>query len=172
MLYFAYGSNMCEARLQRRVPSARALQTARLSGYKFRFHKQSSDGSAKGNAFHTGNPEDAVYGVLFHIDGREKAALDMAEAVGKGYAELAVTVSDGAGNRHEAFMYVAEHSAVDDQLFPYTWYKRFVVEGARQHALPDDYLSQIEAMTDIEDPDRNRARRNAVILSAESNNFQ
>lgn len=165
MLYFAYGSNMCNARLQGRVPSAQALQTATLTGYRFRFHKRSIDGSAKGNAFYTGNPEDVVYGVLFDIDAREKAALDRAEGVGNGYAELAVSVSDATGIQREAFMYIAENSAIDDQLFPYIWYKQLVLDGARQHALPDEYVSQIEAIPATEDPDRARASKNAVILN-------
>jgi hypothetical protein len=41
-------------------------------------------------------------------------------------------------------------------LRPYSWYKRFVVEGARQHGLPADYIAGIEALPAAEDPDQNR----------------
>lgn len=37
-----------------------------------------------------------------------------------------------------AYTYVADESAVDDSLRPYSWYKELVVKGARQHSLPDN----------------------------------
>jgi hypothetical protein len=54
------------------------------------------------------------------------------------------------------FTYTAEASHIDPALRPYSWYKRFVVEGARQQTLPPDYIANIEAMAATEDPDRNR----------------
>jgi hypothetical protein len=162
MLYFAYGSNMCTGRLRRRLPSAAAPVVARLSGYTFHFHKRSDDGSGKGNAVETGNDVDAVCGALFRIDPRQKGDLDAAEGVGHGYVEMPAVVRDD-GNRHEAFMYVANENSIDNTLSPYSWYKRFVVEGARQHNLPADYIARIEAIRAIEDPDARRDTRNRVI---------
>jgi hypothetical protein len=49
--YFAYGSNMETARLRERMPSAKPLGVAKLSGHELRFHKRSKDGSGKCNAF-------------------------------------------------------------------------------------------------------------------------
>lgn len=159
MLYFAYGSNMCVGRLRRRVPSAAVFQAGRVPLHTFQFNKRSTDGSAKGNAFFTGNATDVVWGVIFEIDPREKRDLDEAEGLGNGYSEQAVTVLDDAGNSSEAFMYVADDDSTDDRLRPYSWYKRFVVEGARQQALPRDYIARIEAMDAIEDPNIERDRR-------------
>ena len=31
-------------------------------------------------------------------------------------------------------------------LRPYSWYKRFLVEGARSHGLPADYITMLEAL--------------------------
>jgi AIG2-like family len=164
MLYFAYGSNMCTGRLRRRVPSAAAPQVAKLSGHTFHFHKRSDDGSGKGNALNTGNPADVVRGVIFRIHPREKHALDDAEGVGHGYVERPVTVTDEAGNQHQTFMYVADEKSIDNSLRPYSWYKRFVVEGARQHRLPADYIARIEAIVSDEDPDRNRDAENRQVM--------
>jgi gamma-glutamylcyclotransferase len=41
-------------------------------------------------------------------------------------------------------------------LRPHSWYKRFVLEGARQHRLPEGYIASIEAVPDAEDPNKDR----------------
>jgi len=150
---------MCVGRLRRRVPSAAALQAGKVPLHIFQFNKHSTDGSAKGNAVFTGNATDVVRGVIFEIDPREKHDLDEAEGLGNGYSEQPVAVFDDAGNSFEAFMYVADGDSIDNFLRPYSWYKRFVVEGARQQGLPHDYIAQIEAMRAIEDPNIDRDRR-------------
>ena len=120
-------------------------------------------GPEKGNVVETGNGVDMVYGVLFRIDPRQKGDLDAAEGVGHGYVETLAVVTDNGGNRHEAFMYVADENSIDNTLSPYSWYKRFVVDGARQHGLPPDYIAAIETIPATEDPDRTRDARNRRI---------
>jgi len=163
MLYFAYGSNMCTGRLRRRVPSATSVRIAKLTGHSFRFHKRSTDGSGKGDAFGTTNPLDIVWGVIFDIDERQKATLDEAEGLGAGYEEKTANVVDEGGQEHCVVLYVAEANSIDTTLRPYSWYKRFVVDGARQHALPNEYIDAIAAMPDMEDSDQRRDRRNRSI---------
>jgi len=164
MLYFAYGSNMCTGRLRQRVRSASQPFVARLAGHTLRFHKRSTDGSGKADAFSTGVETDCVWGVVFEIDEAEKPLLDVAEGAGKGYHEEAVTVTDAEGGRHPVFVYIADASHIDANRRPYSWYKRFVVEGAHQHGLPRDYLVVLEATRDVEDPDRTRDARKRAIL--------
>ena len=163
MLYFAYGSNMCTGRLRRRVPSATFVVVAKLMRHSFGFHKRSTDGSAKGDAFETGKPAELVWGVIFNIDVREKAALDEAEGLGAGYDEKVATVIDEAGAKHQVALYLANAQSIDTALRPYSWYKRFVIDGARQHQLSVEYINGIVAMPDREDPDRARDRRNRSI---------
>ena len=163
MLYFAYGSNMCTGRLQRRVPSATPVGVARLLNHAFRFHKRSGDGSAKADAFFTGEPRDFVCGVLFAIDAAEEWRLDQAEGLGRGYVKKSITVEDSNGEPQGALMYAAQGSHIDANLRPYAWYKRFVVEGARQHGLPQDYVARIEAVAAGEDPDGNREAQQRAI---------
>ena len=163
MLYFAYGSNMCTGRLRGRVASATVVRIARLTGHSFRFHKRSKDGSAKADAFETGNPSDVVWGVIFDIDERQKAALDVAEGLNNGYDQKTVTVLDESGQEHPAFLYVADTNSIDSTLRPYSWYKRFVVDGARQHSLPREYVNLIATMPDMDDPDRATDQRERSI---------
>jgi hypothetical protein len=159
MLYFAYGSTMCAGRLRRGVPSATFVNIAKLAGHSFRFHKRSTDGSGKGDAFETGNPLDIVWGVIFDIDERQKATLDEAEGLGVGYEEKTANVLNESGQEYVVVLYVAEANSTDNTFRPYSWYKRFVIDGARQHDLPDEYVNAIVAMADGGDLDRARDQR-------------
>ncbi len=154
--YFAYGSNMSTRRLQARVPSAKFYARAVLRGHQLRFHKHSVvDNSAKCDAFETGNPTDLTQGVLFRFDADEQARLDMCE--GEGYKIARVEVEMEDGTRLEALTYLA--ILIEPQLQPYSWYKRHVIEGAREHALPSDYIAWIESVETQEDPDPERSQR-------------
>jgi hypothetical protein len=164
ILYFAYGSNMCTGRLRFRVPHCRPTTIARLTGYRLRFHKRSADGSGKCNILRTDIPEDAVFGVVFEFPANEKEALDRAEGLGQGYDEEELSVVSPDGARLDAvYAYVADPTAIDDHLKPYSWYKEFVLSGAEEHWLPSDYVeTHIRAVVAVPDPDRRRdARRRA-----------
>ena len=91
MLIFSYGSNMNLNRLSQRVPSAMKVSKAFLPGHKLVCNKISNDGSAKANIIKTDVLAEVVWGVLFSIDRNEKALLDKAEGLGKGYNEDTLT---------------------------------------------------------------------------------
>ncbi len=155
MLYFAYGSNMAVARLKRRIPSAGKIGVANLPGHRLTFHNASTkDGSAKCDAFLTGEAEDLVLGVLFRMDPAEKAILDRYEGLGVEYRDTFVPVTLECGGEEEALIYYATN--IDNSLLPYHWYKEHVVRGAVENALPKDYIRGIESFVSIDDPDLER----------------
>jgi hypothetical protein len=81
------------------------------------------------------------------------------EGLGRGYhpEEIRViTTNEETG----AYTYVVDESAVDDSLRPYSCYKELVVEGARRHSLPTEYIAQLECV----DPDADRERVNRELL--------
>jgi len=160
MLYFAYGSNMSQPRLKRRVPSLRCLGAASLSGFQLRFHKSGSDGSGKCDAYCTDVPGDTMHGVLFEIDDSGKAALDGIEGLGYGYDDTEVEVLHN-GQSLRAVTYIA--TRIDERLRPYAWYHRHVLEGAREAGLPDAYIEAILAVPVVADPDRLRHERELAI---------
>lgn len=164
MLYFAYGSNMCAGRLRGRVASAQFSFVAQLPRYILRFHKRHKDGSGKGNAYCTGDTKDSIWGVVFEIRDDERPALDTAEGLGLGYYHATVTVIDPQGKPHEVFAYVAFPDKIDESLRPYGWYKRFVLDGARQYNLPAEYIQTIESTQDMDDPDQEREEQNRRIV--------
>lgn len=153
-LYFAYGSNMATPRLRaaNRCPSAQSLGVAELRGYELRWHKKSTDGSGKCDVV-SGNDRDRVFGVLFSIANSEQDALDNAEGRGKGYERKQMAVWQGNAER-QATLYVA--TITDSTLKPYTWYKAWVVAGAKEHGLPADCIAMLEAAPAIEDHDQAR----------------
>lgn len=160
MFYFAYGSNMCSARLLERVPSARRAATGKIKGYKLAFHKRSGDGSAKAGALLTTDETDVVWGVLFELDPAEKGALDSAEGLHYGYDEKRVAVETGAGEVSAVMYYATD---IDPELLPYSWYVLYAVAGAREHGLPEAYIEAIERVPQAEDQDRKRDARERAI---------
>lgn len=163
MKYFAYGSNMCSSRIKRRVPSCTFFDVGVLKGYALKFHKRSQDGSGKCNV--TQDVANEVIGVVFEFDPNEKKLLDRAE--GQGYRDISVEVATSHGVVN-AYMYIASPDSVDDSLIPYTWYKDFVIEGAKEHSLPEKYLQTIMEVEAKSDPDKSREQENKNLLPCKS----
>lgn len=164
MLCFAYGSNMSSRRIRARVPSAHFVAVAELPAHRLVFHKRSrADGSAKCDAFYTGNPGDCVLGVVWDIDEAQKGDLDQVEGLGFGYDEKVVTVTTGQGDRLDAQVYVA--TDIDATLTPYRWYWEHVRIGAREHGFPGDYIEWIESVSVMEDPEPERHRDELAIYT-------
>lgn len=153
---FAYGSNMSTVRLRERVPSAQVVGRGVLHGYQLLWHKVSIDGSGKCDVVESEAQTASVHGVVYSIDRSERAALDRAEGLGKGYAEREIVVEVNGAPRI-AMIYYA--TIKDPSLLPYSWYKAHVLAGAHEHALPPAYIAGLEEVQALQDPD---ARRNAV----------
>ena len=90
-----------------------------------------------------------THGVVYEIDEKEKRNLDRKEGLGYGYNEMEVVLESDQG-AVTALMYVADSDYIDDTLKPYSWYKQLVLDGARQHGLPESYIkkhiAQVEAI--------------------------
>ncbi len=160
--YFAYGSNMLTSRLKARVPSAEPVAVASLEGHTLRFHKSSTDGSGKGDAYETGNPDDLVWGVVFELDEVEKGLLDRVEGLGYGYEEKTVELEMRNGERMEAVTYYATN--IDEELLPYEWYKDLVLYGAKEHGLPEHHIEYIESIESKKDLKESRREENRSLL--------
>lgn len=159
MQIFCYGSNMLSQRIQERVPSARPICLGRLVAHRLAWHKRSDDGSGKCDIEKTDVAGDFVLGVIYEVDAAEKPQLDAAE--GKGYEQTSVDVETPTGSVR-ALAYKAAN--IDAARQPYHWYKAFVVAGAREHGVPEDYLLGLEAIASIEDPKAIRKKKNEELL--------
>ncbi|GAA0374420.1 hypothetical protein GCM10009092_43300 [Bowmanella denitrificans] len=146
-LYFAYGSNMSQARIAARIPSACKLLAAELMGFVLRFDKPGQDGSGKGNVWRTGDPSDSVWGVVYQMDTAAIPTLDSIEGDGYIRRTVAVYLDD---IRLEAQTYIAQHTQAN--LKPFTWYKNHVLTGARESQLPSEHIANIARVRSVKDP--------------------
>lgn len=167
MKIFAYGSNMNIGRLRKRVPSATKVCNASLDGYSFAFNKKSKDGSVKGNIVKTNNADDKVWGVVFEIDEKEKDKLDDAEGLGKGYNETIIDVLGTEGQLIKVQVYIADSDAIDNALHPYDWYKEYVVSGAKENELHEDYINTLDNFQATEDLDKQRRQKHFATIGKE-----
>ena len=160
---FCYGSNMSSKRLEDRVNSqVKKLSNGRLHKFSLKFHKRSrKDKSGKCNALFTDNQDDCVIGVIFQIDKEKEKTLDSIEGLGFGYEKKTVEVIDDYGNKVSSIIYYA--TDIVDTLKPYDWYKYHVLHGAVENGLPYDYISKIEQVDSIIDPNKERVEKQLSI---------
>ncbi len=124
--------------MRSRVPSARPRGIGFVEGVRLAFDKRGADGSGKANLVPaTGG---VVWGVLWTFPGCEWAALDGFEP---GYQRRTLEVTcQGEPLRAEA--YVATRLTEDP--LPLAGYKQRILDGAREHALPQAYVAQLESL--------------------------
>lgn len=163
MYYFAYGSNMSLQRLRQRLANIDSLGYASAPGYRVVFHKRGShDGSGKCGLV-SGQATDLAHGVLYRIDDADKPLLDQIEGVGQGYRCVQLSIDHSQLGSVRCETYIATILEPGLQLFD--WYLQHVLTGAREHDLPDDYITSLEALPVIRDSDPGRSARELAIYS-------
>jgi gamma-glutamylcyclotransferase (GGCT)/AIG2-like uncharacterized protein YtfP len=140
VFYFAYGSNMDWAQMQRRCPSAKFVCVARLPNYCFAIARHSQlrkCGTA--NIFQETGSE--VWGIVYEVSDRDLAVLDGFE---DGYRrELGMVHSSNDGDTpFEVLTYIAPRET--DAPPPNPEYKRLILSGAWHWRLPQNYCAMLE----------------------------
>jgi len=82
MLDIAHGSNLCPARLARRVRAYRPEVIGILSRSVLRLNKVGRNGSAKCNVARMGDPANFVMGVICRLTAAGRSALGLIEGLG------------------------------------------------------------------------------------------
>ncbi len=152
---FAYGSNMCSGRFRAYgVSPLGEGRAALLPAYRLVFNKRSQDGSGKANV----EPHEPshVWGVLHTIPDLDLQTLDQGEGAGYNRVRMPVRMNDA--DITEAWVYLASRPSNDAALRPYTWYMRFLVEGAREHSISPEYIAELEGIEATPDPNQQRDR--------------
>jgi gamma-glutamylcyclotransferase len=159
---FAYGSNMCSGRFRDYGVHLQGDACAALLGeYRLRFNKLSQkDCSGKANV--EPHPGGQVWGVLYTVSTADLAILDDGE--GRGYRRTRLCVRTVDGGVIDAWVYVATQPRDDPTLRPYEWYRRFLVEGAREHSLPPEYIVELERIDATEDTNHERDREKRALV--------
>jgi gamma-glutamylcyclotransferase (GGCT)/AIG2-like uncharacterized protein YtfP len=145
VLYFAYGSNMDAATMERHCSGHRVLGVAELPDHRLAFTRRSKR-TGTGVADILAAPGESVWGVLYELGDSQLAAIDEKEGNGWAYQRKALTVllHEGAAE-YEAHAYAV--IAPDEQhVAPSSEYLELIRAAARARGLPRSYLDALEAL--------------------------
>ena len=159
-LYFAFGSNMLNARLKRRCNSARVLTTAQARGYRVAFDKLSEDTSGKANLVR-GDASSPATGVVYEISSADARKLDAVEGPGYRRRDLFPVVCLRSGDRLDTITYTARENVAG--LHPYDWYLALVLAGLAEHGIDAAYARALRRTRYIPDPLEDRVTRHNAL---------
>lgn len=149
MLYFAFGSNLNPTQMAERCPGHKVVGMAELHDHKLAF-PLTSPGWGGGVAGVQVAHGTSVFGVVYDLDEAQVAALDRYEGfVGPGsqhnlyerervWVDL-VRADDGSFPRRVRAEYYVPR--VTNPAPPSRRYLDAILEGARFHRLPDEYVA-------------------------------
>lgn len=145
VLYFAYGSNMATSQMQKRISSAKTLNTGYIRGWKVICNKRSKDGSGKANIVQQN--EHCTWGVVYEIDTEDVLKLDRFEG---GYNRVTVFVTIDDESSVSAETYISED--IIEEPVAFDWYKELIIIGAEEHGLPPAYVDTLREIRSRPDP--------------------
>ena len=129
-----------------RTGGIRAAIPCRLRGYRMAFNKRAASGPG---VYANIVPEASarVWGVAYLCDEAAIHALDRYEGVSGGhYRPERVEVVTEEGRVLQALTYVAGAEHMCEGRRPARAYLNKILEGARQHRLPEEYVKEVEAL--------------------------
>ncbi len=142
--YFAYGSNMSPAIfVDRRDMHPLDTRRARLDGYRLCFSLPVGPGE-RGVANVEQDAGAHVWGVAYLIDAAEGDRLDGSEGVRGGLYERVRVVLAVDDDRVEAFTYRSSFASAGRK--PSARYLGLLLEGAKRHGLPAEYVRDLEVL--------------------------
>lgn len=140
--YFAYGANMgTEILVRRRGVQPLRSEVARLEGYRLIFSQAGVPIIEPCFASIEAAPGEAVYGVVHNLAVDTAEHLDQFE--GPTYQRIAVSVEGSNNGLINAWTYRARHPIAG--LLPSRRYLNLIINGAREFALPEDYIRFLES---------------------------
>jgi len=132
ILYFAYGSNMCIAQMNRRCPSNTKMGKAVLSKHKWII-------STRGYANVVHAKKHKVEGVLYAVRKKDVKALDIYEGVRSGAYDKDILPVEFEGRTYEALVYIGE--VVDEGVVKKSYAER-INAGVKDAKLSPTYVSK------------------------------
>jgi hypothetical protein len=102
-------------------------------------HTVGFDKDSSGKANLMDSPGDAVWGVLYEMEESDLPRLDRVEG---GYRRVEIEASDERGNSLVVQTYASEK--VTNGARAFERYKKLMLNGAREHQLPEKYIEEKE----------------------------
>lgn len=142
--YFAYGSNMQRGTfVERRGMRPLATRRAYLDHHRLCFDLPIGPGE-RGVANLLAEAGARTWGVIYRLSAAACDFLDRTEGVDRGlYCRMPIDVVVDDGTRVTAFAYLGEGR--DARRKPSARYLNLLLAGARELALPDDYVAWLAA---------------------------
>lgn len=140
--YFAYGSNMNPARVEKRQMSFVSAEGGVLHGYSMRFNKRSVKypGAASANVMAAEGA--STEGVVYRLnDPGQIAMMDPFEGYPVRYDRLALPIHLHRGDTVDAWVYIANMDHIAEGLAPARWYLQHLLAG--RDFLSDAYHQQL-----------------------------
>ena len=129
---------MKTSRIEERVGRVQVRGGAHLQGHRIVFNKRSSDGTGKANI--AARKGSDVWGVIFGLTHQQ---FDTLASFERGYRVHDVPVHAGS-HSPQAKVFIADETG--GQLGPSREYLGYLIDGAREHGLPDNYVKLLEAV--------------------------
>ncbi len=143
-IYFAYGTLLELTEIHRFCPNAESAGVFRLEGYRLGFAACGPDPSIGGCTL-VKDPDNTMYGVLYKMSLKERQNLDKASGYDTGlWAKLEITVLDNDDNPVQANTSIIPNPSGPHE--PPASYTRPILAGAKEIALPPQYIEQLEAI--------------------------
>ena len=141
--YFAFGSNMNQARMKERLDWAPPRRAAFLKHYRLRFDKISEDGGKANIRPHVGS---IVEGVLYLLGEKDLLLLDRFEGVAEGhYHRNSVEVMSKPGGLCKVVTYIALRTGPEKP--PTRAYLNHLLAG--KDLLSQEYVKSLERLPTI-----------------------
>lgn len=149
-LYFAYGSNLKLAEIQRTCPSAMREYRAKLLDYRLVFPRKSI-GRNCGVASVEPASGDSVWGGVYCIPETERSKLEEREGYKRdrsrdknSYVPQNVTVLRDGDPAKSLVVLTFIANAQPNPPLPNAVYKGLIIDGAKEWALNADYVARLE----------------------------
>lgn len=140
--YFAYGANMDRATLvDRRGIRPSAVIPATLDGYELVFDQKGIPCLEPSFANLRVAEGQSVHGVAYGLTASQLERLDVLEGGGAyGHLEVSVRARDGDTVRAKTYF----TTETRDGRYPSARYMGLILRGAREHGLPDEWITRLE----------------------------
>ncbi|MEV6219533.1 gamma-glutamylcyclotransferase family protein [Nocardia sp. NPDC051833] len=141
VLYFAYGSNMSAAQMQRRCPGAGLRGTGTLQRFCLSFNRKGSyRPGAVASIEPSPNPGSRVLGLVWEMSDQDLRAMDAIEDP-DAYVRIAVPVHTAEHGTEYCWAYISYPDG--RQSAPDHDYVKVLIEGAVEAQLPADYIDEL-----------------------------
>lgn len=139
--YFAFGANMARRVLEgRRGLRPLESRAAVLEGYALRFVQRGLPGIEPAFASVVEAPGERIHGVLYTLSAPDMRRLD---AIERSYDRIPVRVNTARGEVL-ATAYRAKRPRTTEGM-PSRRYLGLLIEGAKEHGLPETFIADLEA---------------------------